>query len=385
MSLGATLAATTASQAGILCAIGIISPPEFRARRDAIRRTWLSRVPHSMIVKFAVRAKSCENGSSTNGKHSASSTVSALVEESDDVVPLRSVCVHEPRSRGAVLSIWAWLQHATVAYASAGFIAKTDDDTWLDVAALRRYLHVVARNGSSHVLLGTMYFTSWLIDGDGLHETGGSFGHTCQASAKGDKNNAPRLRDPLLNPRNATSTGPFVFTPGYLTVMSYPLTLMLTASSRLHDSLQRIQSQGGSFGLDDKWLGSAMQRHAQVPIQFVNLYLSGLMVDAFGVHARSTTLLWHNRVKAPERIELLHNFSARYGCLAPDWVGGAQQPVLACTVKKKSQCAPANSSWCTLSALCEKRDYQLNFSSHPLSWTRCAKMIGRQCVPVRDV
>jgi hypothetical protein len=378
MSLTAALVATAASPAAVLCAIGIISPPEFRARRDAIRRTWLSSVSHSMIVKFAVRSKT---ESCSNGQRSAASTASASVEEIDDVVPLRSVCVNEPRKRGAVLSIWAWLQHATVAYASAHFIAKTDDDAWLDVAALRRYLVVVARNGSSHVLLGTMYFTSWIQDGDGLHEKDGSFGHTCHQAVSSYKTRVePGLRDALLNPQNATSAGPFVFTPGYLTVLSSPLALMLTASSRLHDNLQRIQSQGGSFGLEDKWLGSAMQRHAQVPIQFVNLYHSGLMADAYGVQVRSTTLLWHNRVKAPERIDLLHNFSARYGCLAPDWLGDAHQPVLTCIVEEKSPCAPANSSWCTLSALCEPREYQLNLSSIPYSWTLCAKMKGRQCV-----
>jgi hypothetical protein len=57
-----------------------------------------------------------------------------------------SVCMNEPRSRGAVLSIHAWLRHATQACKGTQFVARTDDDAWLCVPSLLMYLDAVARS-----------------------------------------------------------------------------------------------------------------------------------------------------------------------------------------------------------------------------------------------
>ena len=44
-----------AEQTPVLCAIGIISPPTYTARREAIRQTWLADVPTAIAAKFVVR------------------------------------------------------------------------------------------------------------------------------------------------------------------------------------------------------------------------------------------------------------------------------------------------------------------------------------------
>ena len=343
-------------QVQMLCAVGILSSPENKHRRDAIRSSWLLHAPDSMVAKFVVRARQCNDSISSY----AHPERNIAIEQSPDVLLVRSVCQHEPRSRGAVLSIFAWLRHAASVYSSARFIARIDDDVWLDLPSLALYLDVVAQYGASHVLLGRIFYTSWVQDLN--HEYDTAFGYTCfEASAKYYGKVEPVTRNSTLN---STSNGPFVFTPGYLTILSQPLAAAVAASAELQKNLQQIQARGGSFGLEDKWLGSAMQRHVgHTAIQYVSLYENHLTSDNFGVSAHSTTILWHNRVKDTLRLALVQNFSNRHGCLSPQSERLAQ-PTLQCSLPSpmKQTCAPANSTWCTISPLCQPRGFQLNFS-----------------------
>ena len=116
---------------------------------------------------------------------------------------------------------------------------------------------------------------------------------------------------------------------------------------------------------------SSLQRAAKTPVQFVNLFQSALLADSFGVQARSITLLWHNRVKDPERINLLHNFSRLHSCLAQGRLAEERLvPRLECSGgDEQRSCAPPNSSWCTLSPLCARSEFQYQFDRQ--QWVRC--------------
>lgn len=374
-----------AEQTPVLCAIGIISPPTYIARREAIRQTWLADVPTAIAAKFVVRTGACASAFSSV----QNSTTTVDVEQRDDMLLLDSICAHEPRSRGAVPSIMAWLRHAVAAYPSAPFIARTDDDVWLDLRSLHLYLDATARQAGPHVLMGTIYAANW-IEQHGLREYERGFGHTCSQSWYAFLHLIqPWLRNTTVS-RGAKSEGPFIFTPGYLTIMSRAIVAQLASSDALHDQIKERLEAGAHWSGEDIWLGSAMQRFGpRHPIQLVNLH-GTYIVDEDGVRAKATTLLWHNRRKGVERTAILHNFSRHYTCLTAAHAGTSQplQPIqLSCTaIQSPAQhlCSPAGSAMCTLSPLCEPKDYKLSYnaSSGQSQWNLCDRILaGRICVP----
>ena len=136
-------------------------------------------------------------------------------------------------------------------------------------------------------------------------------------------------------------------------------------------------------------MGSALQLHGhREPVQYVNMYPSQLTSDSYGVQTKSTTIVWHNRVKDPKRIVYLQNFSRRYGCLArgrprsSNWT--INNPVaLRCNPPEKSPCAPVGSTFCTLVPLCMPERFQLNWSAGLFNnWFRCGG--EKSCVKGAD-
>lgn len=160
-----------------LVAVGILSAPPFTSRRHAIRRTWLAErsTLRSVAACFVVRAGLC--GRTSEAALRERSVVAAEAAAHGDVLALESVCLHERRARGAVFALYAWMQHAVDAYPHAAFIAKADDDVWLDLLTLRTYLSAISRalpaagaasgvsdgRGAHHVLIGAMGFTSLVV------------------------------------------------------------------------------------------------------------------------------------------------------------------------------------------------------------------------------
>ena len=101
-------------------AIGVISAPEYTKRRLGLRASWM-RWPNvgssrAVAVRFVVRTGE------------APPLLQAALEHEERLYPddiLRiAVRWNESRLRGPVLSVAAWLKHATVMYRGARFIAK---------------------------------------------------------------------------------------------------------------------------------------------------------------------------------------------------------------------------------------------------------------------
>ena len=103
-----------------LLVIGVISAPEYRTRRDAIRRTWLTDLPQRVTAQFVVRAGEC-------GGLTARSDTSEEAKSHNDMIRVHSICARERRDRGAVLTLYAWLRYAATHHATAAFVAKLDD------------------------------------------------------------------------------------------------------------------------------------------------------------------------------------------------------------------------------------------------------------------
>lgn len=379
---GARVAPRTAAAT---LALGIISAPAFRGRRDAIRQTWLAVLPSSAIVKFVVRAGRCAKSTLRDDWLTES-------DQHQDVLHVYSVSRCEGRWRGAVLSIFAWLQHATYLYPRVTFVGKVDDDAWLDVSGLQVHLRSVATHlefarQPTFAFLGSMSFTSWVWEGN-RSEYDAGFGYRCY-EALGAYHGYVQ---PTLNVSDRSSLGPFPFAAGYLQILSGSLASQLLVSSEFQARVAMMKSSSGRYRSDDKWLGSAVQRHgpASKRLVLVDLGPSGLTNDAYGVHFQSTNVLWHNRVKITTRLQMIHNFSQRFGCSArAHRRREGRSSRIACSVRKgqPGRCSPG-STWCVLSPPCEPHHFELNYSvlPHGREWIQCERAsLGITCKPIRAI
>lgn len=261
-------------------ALGIISAPPFRSRRDVIRSTWLAEVPPQVVVRFVLRtggrcATSRIKGAdtfnqsyiysrpspsrSTRTRNTASQAPPPPPDDDKerslgDVVTVPGVCTDASRWQGAVPSIYAWIRHAVLTWPNVSFIGRTDDDLWFGLAAFQPYLDLVAARfdtSAEHVLLGNLLFTSWLV-GE-REELDSGFGYTC-LQARGAFN--ARLRPHLSRMDNVSSDGPTTFATGYLVILSHHLAAAVAESKALAQRMAAMQAASGSWGLEDKYASS---------------------------------------------------------------------------------------------------------------------------------
>lgn len=376
------MATSSSSATSLDLALGVISAPPFRARRDAIRTTWLRNVPPQVFVRFVVRAGDCNmtSGRRLRGHaspHAVPTTSASPPENEDDVLRIRSVCASEDRRRGAVLTIFAWLQHAVRSFPNATFIAKADDDIWLDIPALRIYLNAVRegaeQRGAPHVFMGNLLYSSYVTNGTREYDTG--FGYDC-GQARGSFRNLVKWSPSM----SSTSLGPFTFAPGFLNVLSQALAAKLVDSQGLQENVKYIQDQKGVFGLEDKWLGSAIQRHANLNSSGMLLvHMGKILFDAPGMHILSTAILWHNGRKDLARMPIVDTFARQHGCFSPSNNESSITPSLHCS-SEPAPCAPPNSFRCTLKTACEPRHYMHDYARTD-SWRLCQNLsLFTKCV-----
>ena len=73
-----------------------------------------------------------------------------------------------------ILTIYEWMRYAVNTFLTVRFVARTDDDVWLDVASLQSYLRAVYRayGKDSLVLAGGMLYSSWIEEATGESDHG---------------------------------------------------------------------------------------------------------------------------------------------------------------------------------------------------------------------
>ena len=128
--------------------------------RQEIRDTWLrySNVGATgpLLAKFVVRSQH------------APATLRSLLDTEQrshgDIVEV-GVPHNETRLRGPVLSMMAWFAYAADTFPSARFIAKADDDVYVQAPHFERMLRSVAAASSADaaamMYLGVMSFFHW--------------------------------------------------------------------------------------------------------------------------------------------------------------------------------------------------------------------------------
>ena len=178
-----------------------------------------------------------------------------LDEEQQSHRDLLWLNVTEGLVTGCIEKSFGWWAHATRAHPSAAFIAKTDDDAFVDLPSLVRLLRAVrAEPGSPLVYGGWLQWTSWFERRyfgcgwatsplDALRE------RARRATARGANTalstNAPRpTREPISSP----SSGRYPFAVGALEVMSGALAARVFGSPSVRILRARRDARLGDGG-----------------------------------------------------------------------------------------------------------------------------------------
>ena len=137
---------------------------------------------------------------------------------------------NETRVRGPVLSLAAWLSHASNHYRSAKFIAKMDDDSYLHVPDLVKILRAV--DGQRRMLyLGKLAWFHWHTDIFEHEGFGWTYGMAYSAGRRCRTSNVPLARP---------CVGTFPFATGLLQLLSAPLAAFLFQSGTAEADAKRL-------------------------------------------------------------------------------------------------------------------------------------------------
>ena len=219
----------------LLAAFGVVSAPEYLERRQGSRCSWLKwpSIGHSIVVRFVIRALHAPP---------AVERLLSLEQAAHGDVFRVSVPWNETRLRGPVLSVAAWLSHATVEFAHARFIAKLDDDAYINVPELERLLWEVLRVSPSpeRIYLGPMSWFHWYPRI--FERSGFGWSYTMAWMLGQNCRNVTAAEERCRWQGCGGCVGPFPFASGYLAVLSTPLAVDVVGSATLHDDLSRLRA-----------------------------------------------------------------------------------------------------------------------------------------------
>ena len=329
--------ATTAPEFPFV-AIGIISAPTFIERRAAIRATWLSHcsINREIAARFVIRAQ--------GAPPPLDRLLSSETQDFGDVFRAQSVPWDETRLRGPVLSLHAWLRHAVGAFPRTPFVAKVDDDSYVQPAELAVLARAVSASVGPErpVYLGVFTYFSWFPTIFERSGYGWSYGQALGARWCSNATFVART----CGDNCGLCVGPFPFGSGFLLLLSRSLAGHLLESPGVDDDLARLRRaktlptrKGGvqEKVMEDIWLGSALFRFPPpTPVAYVNILGGGVTSDDWALNTLRSALLVHIKGKVTGQVLAVHDFMQTSDHCA--------QPV---ELKCKSGCAAFGAKWAT--------------------------------------
>ena len=316
-------------------AIGIISAPTFIERRAAIRATWLSHcsIGREIAARFVIRA--------LNAPPPLDRLLSSETLDFGDVFRAQSVPWNETRLRGPVLSLHAWLRHAVGTFPRTPFVAKVDDDSYVQPAELAVLARAVSASVGPErpVYLGVFTYFSWFPTIFERSGYGWSYGQALGARWCSNATFVART----CGDNCGLCVGPFPFGSGFLLLLSRSLAGHLLESPGVDDDLARLRRaktlptrKGGvqEKVMEDIWLGSALFRFPPPnPVAYVNILGGGVTSDDWALNTLRSALLVHIKGKVTGQVLAVHDFmqsadhcaqsSLQSGCAAFGQVGDA--------------------------------------------------------------
>lgn len=245
-------------------AVGVISAPDYVQRRGVLRGTWMTLLAsesaaESVCASFVVRAR---------GAPPRVERLLGAEERSYGDILRVDVPWNETRLRGPVLTLAAWVRHASAHLPRARFVAKVDDDSYLHAPGLAQLLRHAVDDARPHAMTyaGTLTWYSWFPKqwdrcGFGWSWQGSmGMGQFCRNASWA----AARCAGGC-----GAADGPFPFAAGYLIVLSNTLVTAIAASPGLAAEEARLAASGALHThkgyrhtqiFEDVWLGSFVHR-----------------------------------------------------------------------------------------------------------------------------
>jgi len=361
-----------------LIALGVLSAQSNLPRRLGIRQSWgrYEDVQSGrVLLRFVIGVTGDEVGS----------TIEALRVEAAENPDVQLLNVRiTGRKLGPMHTTFAWLQHSTstLPCSSAAYVAKLDDDCYINVPELVQHLTLLQH--LPMVYYGIFYYSTWLHTG---------YRHF----ASGYDPRALKWQGGECM-RSGNCSSPFPFAAAPAQVLSIDLAAAIAASPLAYDyttsSLDILsdpkQNASSTFASEDVWIGYAI--HDLLPssvggVTVASLHRFAYTFDSWGAEIRNTTVLFHNKMKDAPRVKSAYYYMRANAC--PTNVS------ISCTKTAKEANGPVErySQWCSLqpnNASCNvvRRDVRKTTwgqcQYYPLSRISEDPYLSRFCLGQRD-
>tara|TARA_B110001452_G_scaffold171936_2_gene143994 strand:- start:632 stop:1918 length:1287 start_codon:yes stop_codon:yes gene_type:complete len=320
----------------LLAALGVFTIDTHGEYRRAIRETWLRAAPAARIAArfvmhgLGARVELLEEAH----RHRDTIFVRAQAEMSCKSAPLRKLLL--------------WLACAPAAWPAASLVGKADDDLWVHLPGVAlhvsRSLAALEATGPpqiSGVVWGMIESYHWH---EGIHRpvgfTGMRWAYRLLPGAGKLEKCRRRSAPQLLPGRNdvpkwwlssmdvgtdgvGNVTGPFWFAQGPLYLLSGHLAAQVVASEWVQHEADAAARSGDAdptapeptWPWEDVFLGAALAHAARgerlAAIHVGSTGRPGIFSWEWGVRAAPSTLVWHMRLKNPERIRVLEEWASK--------------------------------------------------------------------------
>ena len=336
----------------ISVALGIISGSTVAhaRRRKAIRESWLQFEPRGVAIRFVLRCADDDR----------------LVEHSFDTVcaPLGESCNSAGcRSRGVILALVFWLRHAVATWPNVSFVAKADDDVYLQLPVWEHLLLSIPQPLQSHAVLGSIRFFHAVLAPRRfeLRAYAPTYPYALmtarrlqlrQTACSGDAGTNESLVATASATMGCEVIGPFPYPCGQAFALGSGLVRSLIAHPIFHAEMRRVAAlpEGSPLVTEDGWLGAVLHRcfatstttvsrESPETLQLFSLAGSNhLFVDPTDYRLITTrsAIVYHNRNTAPnplprwyKRMPLLYRFAKAAHCNATDGWSERSRPCCA--------------------------------------------------------
>jgi len=218
----------------------------------------------------------------------------------------------ESKGYGPLHSTLLWLECASTAWPKSKVVGKAEDDVWVhlpDIAASVQMAYAdLMRRGIDLMYWGVM--ERYHIDTNTWRPTG--FGY------RGYDHSI--CRDPQ---ENKTISGPFPYAKGAIYFLSTALAVELlkeeqrsrTGTLALSTADKRLGPSRSTAVYEDVYLGYAVAHLPATlrPYALVN-FGSTMYVESWGLYSSPASIIWHAKLKDPNRLKLISQWKASEHC-----------------------------------------------------------------------
>lgn len=321
----------------VMACIGVMTIPAHLDRRTAARATWMRPLSHGVASRFLLRVNYRELH-----KDGLLRLLQREAAEHSDVL-LIPVTESQRAPHMRVVTLMEWFKAAPSLFPTARWVAKADDDSYINVRMWREQLaEMDAQYVASPTLLGYLVFHNYDTSSYTPRSfafifsppeywaqsiKGGGYEHRMNNATRRHCRNAPSKCEHCTNA--STCSGPFPFPTGWLISASIEFVDAFVASTAVLEDLRLLRKAVAAgwtphIVFEDIWLGYVTHAHLHRHVRFVNdlsfverkpvaaLTAAGLATSVYH-HMAGTMSELHQRVASLSEAQV-NEEGKRLGC-----------------------------------------------------------------------